>query len=133
MFPLGHKTSHFRGQDLLVCVGAKLPHSINFVLGSESGVLPPPLLCHVQGKKRALICFTSLSHIPSNTPALREHRALSNIGFQSLKPPTSLTRQHFIAHSSLAAPCSPLGPNHPLSTFIREMLTLSVSQRTHTS
>lgn len=71
--------------------------------------------------------------LPSNTAAPRERRALPNIGIQNLKTPTSLTRQHFIAHSSLAAPCSPLGPHHPLSTFIREMPTLAVSQRMRAS
>lgn len=132
MFPLGHKMTHFLRRDLLVCVGAKLPHSINFVLGSENGSYHL-LSSSVQGKKRAVTCFTSLSPIPSNTSAPREHRVLPNTGIQNLKTPTSLTRQHFIAHSSLAAPCSPLGPNHPLSTFIREMLTLAVSRGMCTS
>lgn len=135
MFSFGHRMSHFLGQDLLVCVGAKIPHSTNFVLDSENvgPTTSSPPLCHVQGKKRALICFTPLYHVPSNTPSLREHRALSNIGFQSLKPPTSLTRRCFGARSSLSACCSLLGPNHPLSPFVGEMLTLAISQSMHTS
>lgn len=125
MFPLGHRMSHFLGQDLLVCVGAKLPRSINFVQGSENGDLPPPVL-FCAGKEKSSDLFYFL------VPHPKQHS--SPKGAQGLvQPPISVTRQHFIVHSSLAAICSPLGPNHPLSTFIREMLMLAISQRTHTS
>lgn len=60
MFPLGHRMAHSLGPDLLVYIGAELPHSINFVLGSENSSYHL-LSSSGQEKKRAVTCFTSLS------------------------------------------------------------------------
>lgn len=106
MFPLGHKMAHSLGPDLLVYIGAELPHSINFVLGSENSSYHL-LSSSGQEKKRAVTCFTSLSKQHSSSKGMQ---GPAQHWYPESEDPHI---PHQAAFHSPQQSCSPLFPSWP--------------------